>query len=79
MCAPSVHFLVIHLWLKVCSWFELDQDEVLNLKGRLLEAAGASKVHGQQAKHPLRAGSYASAVANLTDTSWPKTLAQMGG
>ena len=62
----------------VCSWFELDQEEVLNLKGRLLKAAGASKVPGQQAKHPLKAGSYVSTVANLTDASWPNTLAQAG-
>lgn len=61
-----------------CSWFELDQDEVVDLKGRLLNAADASKQHGQQAKHPLKAGSYVSAVANLTDASWPSTLTQTG-
>ena len=61
-----------------CSWFELDQDEVVDLKGRLLDAAGASKQHGQQAKHPLKTGSYVSAVANLTDASWPSTLTQTG-
>ena len=26
-----------------CSWFDLDQHEVLDFKGRLLEAAGAGK------------------------------------
>lgn len=61
-----------------CSWFELDQDEVVDLKGKLLAAAGASKVTGQEAKHPLKAGSYVSTVANLTDASWPTALTKTG-
>ena len=61
-----------------CSWYDLDQHEVLDLKGRILEAAGASKKHGQQAKYPLHAGSYTSAVVDLNSPSWTETLINAG-
>ncbi|KAL0020906.1 hypothetical protein WJX77_009821 [Trebouxia sp. C0004] len=66
---PSMHSV---------SWYDLDQHEVLDLKGRLLEAAGASKKHGQKAKHPLHAGSYTSAVVDLNSPSWSETLINAG-
>ena len=62
----------------LCSWFDLDQHEVLDLKGRLLEAAGASKKHGQDAKYPLQAASYTSAVVDLNSPSWTQTLTTAG-
>lgn len=62
----------------VCSWLELDQNEVVELKGRLLDAAGAGTKHEQGYKYPLKAGSYVSAVVNLNDASWPEQLAQAG-
>ena len=61
-----------------CSWYDLDQHEVLDLKGRILEAAGASKKHGQTAKYPLHAGSYTSAVVDLNSPSWTETLINAG-
>ena len=57
---------------------DLDQHEVLDLKGRILEAAGASKKHGQTAKYPLHAGSYTSAVVDLNSPSWTETLINAG-
>lgn len=64
--------------LLLCSWFDLDQHEVLDLKGRLLEAAGASKSHGKDAKYPLQAASYTSAVVDLNSPSWTETLTAAG-
>ncbi len=61
-----------------CSWYDLDQHEVLDLKGRILEAAGASKKHGQTAKYPLHAGSYTPAVVDLNSPSWTETLINAG-
>ena len=61
-----------------CSWYDLDQHEVLDLKGRILEAAGAGKKHGQKAKYPLHAGSYTSAVVDLNSPSWTETLINAG-
>ena len=61
-----------------CSWYDLDQHEVLDLKGRILEAAGASKKHGQKAKYQLHAGSYTSAVVDLNSPSWTETLINAG-
>ena len=62
----------------LCSWFDLDQHEVLDLKARLLEAAGASKTHGVSAKYPLHAASYTSAVVDLNSPAWPDNLIHAG-
>ena len=64
--------------LMLCSWFDLDQHEVLDLKARLLEAAGASKMHGDSVKYPLHASSYVSAVVDLNSPAWPDKLIQAG-
>ena len=62
----------------MCSWFELDQHEVLDLKSRLLAAAGAGKKHGTADKYPLQAASYVSAVVDLNNSSWVETLKKAG-
>ena len=62
----------------LCSWFDLDQHEVLDLKGRLLEAAGAGKKHGGGDKYPLQAATYTSAVVDLNDAAWADKLVKAG-
>ena len=51
---------------------------MLDLKGRLLEAAGAGKKHGGSDKYPLRAASYSSAVVDLNDAAWTDKLVKAG-
>jgi O-methyltransferase involved in polyketide biosynthesis len=71
------------------AWFDLDQQPVINLKGKLLAAAGAEQHHHhqqqqqqvkeqQQYKFPLKCSTYTALASDATSSSWLNDLTAAG-